>query len=212
MKLIEDLKEFARLLAAHEVRFLVVGGVAVNTLGYLRMTEDFDFWIDRTPENVDRLMAALEAFGSGRQFERKDLPSTGLALMAGRPPNRIDRMTSIAGPAFADCRQRRNDEDCDGIPPPVAARAGSWTTDCLGSADQTPASAGHGGPARESSRQGLDSSWPRPDQRRTRRGLASRGWTCPDFFRGFRHQRVRQRAPEGPRRRRGIREAEEMTC
>jgi hypothetical protein len=78
MKLIEDLKEFARLLVAHEVRFLVVGGAAVNTLGYLRMTEDFDFWIDRTPENADRLVAALNEFGFGEQFERKDLREPGV--------------------------------------------------------------------------------------------------------------------------------------
>ena len=119
MKLIEDLKEFARLLAAHEVRFLVVGGAAVNTLGYLRMTEDFDFWIDRAPENVDRLMAALEAFGFGGQFERADLLAPGMVLMMGRPPNRIDLLTSISGREFADCWERRTYESFDGVRLPM---------------------------------------------------------------------------------------------
>jgi hypothetical protein len=121
MKLIEDLKEFARLLAAHEVRFLVVGGAAVNTLGYLRMTEVFDFWIDRTPENADRVMAALDEFGFGGQFERKDLLEPGVVVMMGRPPNRIDLLTSISGREFADCWERRTHETFDGMALPMIA-------------------------------------------------------------------------------------------
>jgi hypothetical protein len=121
MKLIEDLKEFARLIVAHEVRFLVVGGAAVNTLGYLRMTEVFDFWIDRSPENADRLVTALDAFGFGGEFDRKDLLEPGMVLMMGRPPNRIDLLTSITGREFDDCWERRTHETFDGILLPMIA-------------------------------------------------------------------------------------------
>jgi trans-2,3-dihydro-3-hydroxyanthranilate isomerase len=63
-----------------------------------------------------------------------------------------------------------------------------------GSSDQFRASAGHGWPARESSTPVLDSSKPSPDLRRTRRGLASPGWTCPDLPEGI-DRRTRMFAP-----------------
>jgi oligopeptide transport system substrate-binding protein len=53
-----------------------------------------------------------------------------------------------------------------------------------GSPDHARASAGLGWPARESSTPVLDSSKPSPDLCRTRRGLASPGWTCPDLPKG----------------------------
>lgn len=37
------------LLAGHEVRFVVVGGVAVTLQGYARLTEDVDLLVDDEP-------------------------------------------------------------------------------------------------------------------------------------------------------------------
>ena len=36
MELINDLKEFVQLLDAHEVKYMIVGGAAVNVLGFVR--------------------------------------------------------------------------------------------------------------------------------------------------------------------------------
>jgi len=44
-----DFKEFLKLLKAHDVRFLLVGGYAVNAFGYIRNTVDIDIWIAATP-------------------------------------------------------------------------------------------------------------------------------------------------------------------
>ena len=41
------------------VRYLVVGGLAVNAHGYLRFTKDADFVIQLIPDNVKRAFAAL---------------------------------------------------------------------------------------------------------------------------------------------------------
>lgn len=46
----EDLLQFWKLLNAEKVRYIMVGGVAVNLHGYMRATEDVDVWIDDTPE------------------------------------------------------------------------------------------------------------------------------------------------------------------
>ena len=54
------LEAIFRALNEREVRYLVVGGVAVNAHGYPRATHDLDLVIDLSRENV---LAALEALG-----------------------------------------------------------------------------------------------------------------------------------------------------
>ena len=41
-------------LEQHNVRFLLVGGMAVVAHGYGRMTYDIDLFIDLTPDNISR--------------------------------------------------------------------------------------------------------------------------------------------------------------
>jgi len=50
-------------LERREVRYLVVGGVAVNLHGVPRMTADLDLLIDLERENVLRVVSALAALG-----------------------------------------------------------------------------------------------------------------------------------------------------
>ena len=47
-------------LAAHNVRYLLVGGLAVNVHGTPRMTMDVDVIIALDPQNVDHFIAAAE--------------------------------------------------------------------------------------------------------------------------------------------------------
>lgn len=59
---------FAKLLvilAEARVEFVLVGGLAVTLQGYVRFTEDVDMLIESSPENVKRLLAALENYGEG---------------------------------------------------------------------------------------------------------------------------------------------------
>ena len=106
MELIPDLKEFIRLLDAHDVRYLVVDGAAVNALGYVRSTEDIDFWLQRSEENATRTLSALHDFGFD-EFTRDDLLDPKAVLMLGRPPHRIDLLIGISGREFDDCYPRR---------------------------------------------------------------------------------------------------------
>ncbi|NBB78217.1 MAG: hypothetical protein GVY36_02050 [Verrucomicrobia bacterium] len=46
-----------------EVRFIVVGGLAVIAHGYLRVTRDADLVIELVPESIRRTFQALEAIG-----------------------------------------------------------------------------------------------------------------------------------------------------
>lgn len=53
--------ELLERLVAAEVRFVVVGGLAVNAWGYLRATQDVDIVPDPAAANLDRLADLLEA-------------------------------------------------------------------------------------------------------------------------------------------------------
>jgi predicted nucleotidyltransferase len=54
------LRELLARLVEADVRFVLVGGLAVNAWGYLRATRDVDFVPDPDPENLARLDAILK--------------------------------------------------------------------------------------------------------------------------------------------------------
>jgi hypothetical protein len=70
-----DLRSLLAALHDHDVRFIVIGGVAVGAHGYVRGTEDLDLVPDPDPENLQRLTEALEELDStlptveGRRFD-----------------------------------------------------------------------------------------------------------------------------------------------
>src|SRR6266550_1622966 len=47
------------VLARHEVRFVVIGGIAASLQGSTTITNDFDICYARDQENLERLTAAL---------------------------------------------------------------------------------------------------------------------------------------------------------
>lgn len=53
-----------RTLAAHQVRFAVVGGFALAAHGVVRATEDLDLVVERGLVNATRLVEALRDLGS----------------------------------------------------------------------------------------------------------------------------------------------------
>jgi hypothetical protein len=55
--------EIVRALADNDVRYVVIGGVAVILHGVPRTTYDLDLIVDLAPDNVARLIEALERLG-----------------------------------------------------------------------------------------------------------------------------------------------------
>ena len=98
MKLQKDLNEFLELLVSHKVEFLVVGAHAVAFHGHPRLTGDIDFLIRQTAINVENLEMACRAFGfTGEPFVKDEFLKPGQVFQLGRPPNRIDLLTTISG-------------------------------------------------------------------------------------------------------------------
>lgn len=57
------IEQFIRESSAHHVRMILVGGGAVNFHGVQRHSADVDFWIECTPENLNRLKQAILHMG-----------------------------------------------------------------------------------------------------------------------------------------------------
>jgi hypothetical protein len=86
-----------------DVRFLVVGAYALALHGRPRATGDLDVWVEPTPENADRVMRALAAFGAPMQeLSPGDFASPGVTYQMGVAPVRIDVLTELTGVTFAD--------------------------------------------------------------------------------------------------------------
>jgi len=70
-----DLRALLEALNERGVRFVVIGGVAVGAHGYPRATADLDLVPDPDPENLDRLVGALDSLETtlptvgGRAFD-----------------------------------------------------------------------------------------------------------------------------------------------
>ena len=113
----KDFREFLKLLRAHGVEYLMVGGWAVSHHGYPRLTNDLDIWIAISPANAERVVRVLSDFGY-------DVPELSAALFLqtdqiirmGLEPLRIEVMTTISGVQFEDCYRERLETTLDHEP------------------------------------------------------------------------------------------------
>ncbi len=117
-----DFKEFLKLLRAHEARFLLIGGYAVNAFGYVRSTGDMDIWVAGDPENQQRVIAAVREFGFANTASEV-LVEPNAMLRMGVPPLRIEVIKSISGLDFEECWPRRAFLDVDGLAIPMISLA-----------------------------------------------------------------------------------------
>jgi hypothetical protein len=101
---IQDFEDFLELLARHEVRYLIVGGLAFIFHAKPRYTKDIDLWIDPEAENVGRANRALSDFGSP---ETMTLDDPGEVFQLGVAPNRIDLLRSVVALEFDKAWPRR---------------------------------------------------------------------------------------------------------
>lgn len=110
-----DFKEFAGLLDARGVDYLVVGGYALAAHGHPRYTGDIDFWVRPEPGNIARLLAALQDFGFGSLGLGAHDFAADTVVQLGHAPRRIDLLTTLDGVSFEDCFTRREIVELDGV-------------------------------------------------------------------------------------------------
>ena len=95
---------------------MIVGAVALAYHGFPRYTGDLDIFVRNTPENAQRLEAALGRFGFGSVgLKAADFVNSYQVIQLGAAPNRVDLLTSITGVTFDDAWAARVRGDLGGI-------------------------------------------------------------------------------------------------
>ncbi len=105
MNAISDFEDLLELLEKHEVRYVIMGGLAFIYHAKPRFTKDIDIWLDATSENLTRANTALTDFGSPYLLSLP--PKRDEILQLGLPPNRIDLIVTVERMRFSNVWKKR---------------------------------------------------------------------------------------------------------
>ena len=109
-----DAEHILRTLADHRVDYVLIGGLAVQTHGHVRTTNDADLIPAPDPANLERLAAALRSLGArvvnpgeeGTEIDAKMLPRATIWQFSSRDGG-IDVMHEVpGGRPFAELSKR----------------------------------------------------------------------------------------------------------
>ncbi len=106
----EDIKEFLKLLAECNVKYLIVGGEAVIYYGHTRLTGDIDIYYSLDNKNTENLFKALKKFWGGlipNVDSIQDIRKKDMIIQFGLPPNRIDLINSLEPFTFNQAWENR---------------------------------------------------------------------------------------------------------
>jgi predicted nucleotidyltransferase len=118
------LRELLGQLVEAEIRFVLVGGLAVNAWGYLRATRDVDLVPDRSPENLTKLDAVLGALGGKVNVDGRLLSpdatsiflKTGDRMLIATDLGQIDILQGLPQiPAFAELDAKATTVEMEGL-------------------------------------------------------------------------------------------------
>ena len=117
MRLSNDLREFLESLNSRGVDYVIVGAHSLAFHGRPRYTGDLDILVRATSENASKLVDLLNQFGfAGTGFKESDFTESEKMIQLGRPPNRIDLLTSITGVSSDKAFATKVPAELDGIP------------------------------------------------------------------------------------------------
>ena len=142
LKLSTRYRDFLTVLNSKGVKYLLVGGYAVQYHGYTRPTMDLDVWISRDPQNAQKMVEAFqdlgleipeltsESFQQERRIIRIEFSPTTVEVLdpiIGQAPELLQRfqvsssqqieiLTVQSGPDFEACYADRIVEVIDGLP------------------------------------------------------------------------------------------------
>lgn len=118
------LRELLERLIESEVRFILVGGLAVNAWGYLRATRDLDVVPDPDPENLAKLAALLRVLGGrvdvgGRLLDSDAISTflrTGDRTLVLTELGQVDVLQGLPQvPRYEELEQQAKEIDLDGL-------------------------------------------------------------------------------------------------
>jgi hypothetical protein len=105
--MLNRLQDVFRSFQQHDVRYVVIGGIASVLHGVPRATFDLDILIEATSENAHRLLTAMLDAGLGAASLTTPNDVLGNEITIFRDRVRLDVQTSTPGITFADAWHRR---------------------------------------------------------------------------------------------------------
>lgn len=111
-------KEVIIALNKAEVKYIVVGGYAVNFHGYHRGTGDIDLWIEPTNENKNKITNALKLLNIDEEIINliKSFDFTKpIVFSDGEVPFKIDFMTYVSHVNFNEAWSQKVETEIDTI-------------------------------------------------------------------------------------------------
>ena len=116
MELTPDFKELLELFNEKEIKYLIIGGYAVNNYGYPRYTHDIDLWVWINKNNAIGITKALAEFGfANMNILIEDFLKEDNIVQLGVPPNRVDIMTTVDGLDFMEAFRNKNNVEFEGV-------------------------------------------------------------------------------------------------
>ena len=105
--MLNRLQDVFASLNRHDVRYVVIGGIAAVLHGVPRATFDLDLLIAASPDNADRLIAALldAKLGTAALTSSAEILANEITVFKDRV--RIDVQTATPGLTFADAWAHR---------------------------------------------------------------------------------------------------------
>ena len=116
MRLNRDLREFIELLNSRRVEYVIVGAHCLAFHGRPRYTGDLDILVRPTAENATKLVELLHHFGfADAGFTQSDFTQPEQVIQLGRPPHRIDLLTSLTGVSASEAFSSKITAEIDGV-------------------------------------------------------------------------------------------------
>lgn len=124
-----DAERILRTLDEHDVDYVLIGGLAVQTHGHVRMTNDADLIPAPDPLNLKRLASALNALGArvinpgheDTEITAQTLPRATIWQFTTRDGG-VDVMHEVpGGPPYEELSRHALRIELDGVEVPVAS-------------------------------------------------------------------------------------------
>lgn len=104
----KDFEDFVKLLNKNKVKYVIIGGYAVNMYYIPRNTKDFDVLIEPSLDNSVKMIKTINDFGFGGEgLTIHDFAQENIMVQIGNSPVRIDILTSAKGITWNEVWQNR---------------------------------------------------------------------------------------------------------
>ncbi len=110
-----------RSLNNHNVRYLVVGGLAVNVYGVPRSTKDMDLFIDHKMQNCRRLLKAFKSIQLGTAYLTTAQKIFDNEVTIFDDVIRIDVLTRVTGLEFDSAWRTQNELKIENVSIPFVS-------------------------------------------------------------------------------------------